>query len=329
MTQHTQSGQSGRELPVAIGIDFGGTKLLGALVDSTGKILDETRVPTPYDGNELLRAIVELVRILEGRNDVTAIGVGAGAAGLVNRWGELVYGPNLGGLARLEIEKELSRELPGRSIQVENDNTCATWGEVQLGAGRGASEAIFVGLGTGIGGGFVSRGQPALGTHGFAGEIGHMCIVVGGVGCVCNKRGCWEAYASGRALGRLGREAAASGRGHRILELAGAVDDVRGEHVTKAAREGDIGAQRVMDEFAGWVALGLQNLITVLDPELVILGGGMSADFDLFLPQMEQHLNSVLYAADFRPRVPVKIAELGQHAGVIGAAMMVHNSVQL
>jgi glucokinase len=311
---------------VAIGIDFGGTKMLGAVVDADGRIVDETRIPTPYEGEELIRSLAELVQILESRNEVTAVGVGVGAAGLVNRAGELVYGPNVGGVSSLPIEKSLHERLPGRSIRVENDNTCATWGEVQFGAGRGANEAIFVGLGTGIGGGFVSGGAPALGTHGFAAEIGHMTIDVDGADCVCNKRGCWEAYASGRALGRLGREAVAAGRGHRILEIAGAVDDVRGEHVTKAARAGDKGAETVMREFAGWVAVGLDNLITILDPELVILGGGMSAEFDLFLPQMEEQLYASMYAGAHRRRVPIRVAELGQHAGVIGAAMMAHNA---
>lgn len=301
--------------------------MLGALVDSSGAILDEQQVPTPYDGNELLRSLTELVEILEGRAGVQAIGVGVGAAGLVNRSGELVYGPNVGGVSNLSIEKSLSDRLPGYVIRVENDNTCATWGEVQFGAGRGAQEAIFVGLGTGIGGGFVSGGKPALGHNGFAGEIGHMTISVGGEACVCTKLGCWEAYASGRALGRLGREAVVGGHGHRILEIAGAVDDVRGEHVTKAAREGDVDALAVMHEFARWVAVGLDNLITVLDPELVIIGGGMSGEFDLFLPQMRSYLYRVMYAAQFRPQVPIRVAELGARAGVIGAAMMVHHAV--
>jgi glucokinase len=310
----------------AIGIDFGGTKMLGALVDSSGKILEEHRVPTPYDGQELIHSMLELVRVLEERAGALAMGVGVGAAGLVNRQGEYVFGPNVGGVSSLHIEKLLLDSLPNHIVRVENDNTCATWGEVRFGAGRGAKEAIFVGLGTGIGGGFVARSEPALGHNGFAAEIGHMTISVGGVDCVCGKQGCWEAYASGRALGRLGREAVAAGRGHRILEIAGAVDDVRGEHVTKAAREGDAGARAVMDDFARWVAIGLDNLITILDPELVIIGGGMSAEFDLFLSQMQTQLYALMYAGDHRPRVPVVVAELGARAGVIGAAMMVHDA---
>jgi glucokinase len=311
----------------AIGIDFGGTKMLGALIDGSGNILETDRVPTPYDANELLMSMSDLVITLEKRAGVQASGVGVGAAGLVNRNGELVFGPNVGGVTRVKIQTSLEEKLPSHIIRVENDNTCATWGEVRFGAGRGAQEAIFVGLGTGIGGGFVSMGEPALGYNGFAAEIGHMTVSVDGVDCVCGKRGCWEAYASGRALGRLGREAAASGRGHRILEIAGAVDDVRGEHVTKAAREGDRGAKVVMDEFARWVAVGLDNLITILDPELVVMGGGMSAEFDLFLPQMQKQLKELMYAGAHRPDVPIKGAELGERAGVIGAAMMVHDAL--
>jgi glucokinase len=309
---------------LAVGIDFGGTKMLGALVDREGRVLTDHSVPTPYDDRELLDAIRSLVTTLEEKSGVCSIGVGVGAAGLVGRDGVLYFGPNVGRVNNVAIRSRLAEMLPGRIIQVENDNTCATWAECLFGAGRGVREMVFVGLGTGIGTGNVVEGRLARGQHGFAAEGGHMTVAAHGIDCVCGKRGCWEAYASGRAVGRMGREAAAAGKAPRILELAGSIDDIRGEHVTRAAREGDAGAKEVMDQLAWWLGLGITNLIAVLDPERVVIGGGMSGDADLYLDATHKFIDEMLFGAEHRPKVPVVAAELGAHAGAIGAAMLIY-----
>ncbi len=315
---------------IAVGVDFGGTKMLGAAVTPAGEVLVDERVPTPYDPAELLASIVSLVESLEARVKTRAVAVGIGAAGLVDRGGHYRFGPNVGGVRSLDMVTELSVRLGNRFIYVDNDNTCATWGECVLGAGKGVSEALFVGLGTGIGGGIVSDGALFRGANGFSAEFGHMTIVADGTECVCGKRGCWEAYASGRALGRLGREAAMVGTAHRSLELAGAVDDIRGEHVTRAAREGDREARAIMDEFAHWLAIGLANVIAILDPEIAVVGGGMSSESDLYFPQTQDFLANEIFGVGSRPEVPVVVATLGVRAGVTGAALLaLHNLHQV
>ncbi|MEA3020031.1 MAG: glucokinase, partial [Actinomycetota bacterium] len=217
-----------------VGIDVGGTKVLGVVADAAGTVLAEHRVPTPPDGEQLIATMVELVaRLRASHPDVTA--VGAGVPGLVDRDAVLRFAPNLPGIVELAVGARLAGAT-GLPVRVDNDNTCALWGEHLLGAARDRTDVVLVGLGTGIGGGLLLDGRLARGTHGFAGEIGHMVVARGGIACVCGRHGCWEQYASGTALGRLGRESGAA----RIVELAGGlVDDVRGEHVTAAATEGD------------------------------------------------------------------------------------------
>jgi glucokinase len=313
----------------AVGIDFGGTKMLGAVVDADGRVLIDHRIPTPYNGPELLDAISELVMVLEEKVGSTSLGVGVGAAGLVDSQGVLRYAPNVGRLADLDIIAGLNDRLPGRTICVENDNSCATWAEFVLGAGQGVQDMVFVGLGTGIGGGLVSKGRLNGGGHGFAGEAGHMTVEADGIDCVCGKVGCWEAYASGRALGRMGREAATAGRAHAILELAGAIDDIRGEHVTAAARASDAAALAIMDQWAWWIAVGVANLIAILDPELVIVGGGMAGESDLYFQATHAYIDQMVFGGRNRPGVPVVAAQLGPQSGAIGAAMLVHDHLNL
>lgn len=305
-----------------IGIDFGGTKMLGAAIESSGTVLTLDRVPTPYQLEELVAAIVALSHKLERTMGASARGLGVGAAGLVDREGGYHFGPNVGQIEAVEMISLLRQAFPGRKVTVVNDNTAACYAEWQLGAGRGCADLVFVGLGTGIGGGIVSRGQLMQGAHGFSAEFGHMTVVANGVACVCGKQGCWEAYASGRAMGRLGREAAASGKAHRLLEIAGAIADVRGEHVTAAAREGDEGARSVLDEFSRWLGLGITNVVALLDPERVIIGGGMSKESELFLPATVAQVDETLFGRGRRPVVPLLAATLGERAGVIGAGLL-------
>src|SRR5206468_11187 len=202
----------------------------------------------PRGADALFDAMVGVITEVRAHaGEIEAIGVGV--PGLVDRDGRLAVGPNLPGIANLSIRDELHARtrLP---VAVDNDATCATWAEVKLGAAKGASEAFMVTLGTGIGGGVVSQGVLQRGANGFAGEPGHMVVDPKGPPCPCGRRGCWERFASGSGLARLAREAAEAGRGHRLVELAGGdVEGVRGEHVTRAAMEGDVEALEVFREF--------------------------------------------------------------------------------
>lgn len=310
------------------GIDVGGTKVLGVLVDPAepAVVLDEARVPTPDGQVAVLDAMAEVVRQLADRLGAGPAGgvaaVGVGIAGLVNRAGILRIGPNLPGLRGVRIGDELDRRL-GLPIRIDNDATCAAWGEHLAGAARGVADAVCVTLGTGIGAGIVADDELVRGVHGFGGEAGHMVVDPRGPLCPCGRRGCWERFASGSGLGWLGREAAEAGRFRRGVELAGNVaESVRGEHVTQAAAEGDDEALAVLRTFAGWVALGIGNLVTVLDCSLVVIGGGLVEAGDLLLDPVREAFPSRVMAPEERTDVRIVAAELGERAGAIGAALL-------
>ena len=310
---------------ITIGLDLGGTKCLGVVVDGGGTIVDELRVPTPR-GSEAIVAVLEDVasQLMARRPPVS--GVGVGVPGLVDAGGELRFAPNLPGVVDLPLATPLTERL-GVPVVVENDASCAGWGEREAGAGRGRDHVLLVTLGTGIGGGIILGGRLFRGHHGFAGEIGHMVVDPHGPPCVCGQRGCWERFASGSGLGRLAREASVAGRADRIVALAGGdPEDVRGEHVTAAAGEGDAEALAVMADFGWWVALGLANLANAFDPELFVLGGGLVEAGEVLLAPVRKAFDELLDGADHRPETGIVAAELGEHAGAIGAALLARPS---
>ena len=284
-----------------------------------GAVVEERRVPTPVGEGPVLDALAEVVSaVADGGVD----GVGVGVPGLVDRDGVLRFAPNLPGVHDFPIKAELEARL-GVEVRVDNDATCAAWGERQLGAARGYDDVLLATLGTGIGGGIVAGGRLLRGTNGFAGEIGHMVVDPDGPECPCGQRGCWERFASGGGLGRLGQRAALDGRAAAVLALAdGDPAGVRGEHVTAAAATGDAEAQAVLVDFAWWVALGLANLANVLDPQAFVLGGGLIEAGELLLAPVRTAFAELLTGAAYRPEVAIVPATLGEHAGAIGAACL-------
>jgi glucokinase len=253
--------------------------------------------------------------------------VGVGVPGLVDREGTLRVAPNLAGVRTLDVGARLRAALDV-PIAVDNDATCAAWGEHTAGASRGADHSVLVTLGTGIGGGIVVNGRIERGYNGFAGEAGHMVVDPDGVPCPCGRRGCWERYASGSGLGRLGRDAALGDRAPVLVELAGGDPEaVRGEHVTAAAQAGDPAALGIVDTFGWWVALGIANLVNVLDPEVVVVGGGMIEVGDLLLQPVRRAYRELVMAHDQRPPVAIVAAALGEHAGAVGAGLLAHETL--
>ena len=316
-----------------IGVDIGGTKCLGVVVDGAGQVVAEHRLATPRTGPDLVSAVGAVVAELRPVAAATAAGqghggrpllVGIGAPGLVDGDGTLRFAPNLPGVVELALRDRLTAgPLADAVVVVDNDANCATWAESVMGAGVGGRDVLMATIGTGIGGGRVSDGRLQRGHHGFAGEIGHMMVDPNGPRCPCGKQGCWERYASGSGLGWMGREAAQAGVGSRMAELAGGDPEaVRGEHVTVAAAEGDEDARLVMARFAWWLALGLANLANALDPELIVLGGGMVESGAVVLDPAREAFASLLEGAGHRPVVPLVAAVLGERAGAIGAALL-------
>ena len=309
----------------AMGIDIGGTKILGVVCDpTTGDVSSEFRLPTPKAPADLPTRITEVAQhLLDSHGDVETIGVGL--PGLVDRSGVLRYGPNVPGVLALNmadlLEKEV--ELP---VSGHNDGTCTAIAEHRLGAAKGYSDAVVVAQGTGIGGGLIINNQPVLGANGFAGEPGHMQSVYGGKICACGIAGCWEAYASGTGLGRIAQEYLASNRDSRIVELVdGVLDHVRGEHVSAALDQSDEAAIEIMRQFVVWTTAGIASLISLLDPGVVVLGGGLSSLSQGFVGEVEDGLPRFLMGAAYRPATPVVSARLGSESGAIGAAISGHD----
>jgi glucokinase len=313
-----------------IGIDVGGTKVLGVVVDPAdpATVLHERRVPTPPGGEGLLDVLAGVVRDLTTEvGDIAAAGVGV--PGLVDREGVLRAGAHLQRVAFLPIGAGL-RERTGIAVAVDNDANCHALAEHRGGAAQGIDEVIVVALGTGIGAGQITEGRLVRGANGFAGEPGHMVVDPNGPPCPCGQRGCWERFASGSGLARLARDAALGGRLAAAVELAGGdAELVRGEHVTATARQGDADALAVLDQLADWIAVGLANLVNIFDPELVVIGGGLVDAADLVLPRAQAHVHDRVLAGDRRPLVPIVPAVLGEHAGAIGAALLAAEAVTL
>ena len=301
----------------AAGIEFGGTKLLGVVTDHDGNVLMEAREPTPYGPDELVDAVVELADELRPFDTI-----GIGAAGLVSREGELVYAPNVGNIENLALSARLEEKL-GHPVQVVNDAACAAIAEVRFGVARGLSEVAVVTLGTGIGGAFVIDGDLHLGRNGFSGEPGHMIVDPKGPVCVCGQRGCWERYASGAGFHYLTSLHLDRGDTPSLLVRAGGDrSTVTGSFVDDAARDGDTGALAIYEDFAFWLAVGIVNLSNLIDPEAVVLGGGMVAQADLFIDRTRELVHEMRYADHVRPPLRVEIATLGPRAGAIGAALV-------
>ena len=308
--------------PPAIGVDVGGTKVAAGVITPSGQVLDTASRPTPASSARGIEdAVVGVVEELAARSGPPA-GVGVGAAGWFDRSGEVVlFAPHLA-LRDEPLRARLAGRL-GEPLWVGNDAEAAVWAEHRFGAARGAELAVMVTLGTGIGGGIVHGGRLLRGAHGVAGEWGHARVVPDGRPCPCGNRGCWEQYASGTALAASARAAVARApaAAAALLERAGgAPERLTGEHVADAAAAGDALATRLITDVGTWLGQGLADLAAVLDPDVVVVGGGMSRLGELLLGPARARLRQSLPGRGFRPAPKVVLAALGPAAGLVGAA---------
>jgi glucokinase len=306
--------------PLAVGIDVGGTKIAGLLVDvpGGGRVVDRLVVETPAESAErTVEAIVEVARKLGSAQGAAAVGVGA--AGLVDRRGVMRFAPNVA-WRDLPLAQRLGDEI-GLPVVVDNDANAAAWGEFRLGAGREHPDMLLVTVGTGIGGGILSGGKLLRGAHGLAAEIGHIIVEPGGPVCGCGNRGCWEQVASGRAIERLGREAAADHPDSLIGRMAGGDPrTVTGPAVTEAARQGDVVARAILELVGRRLGEGIAGLVNILDPDLVVVGGGAAQAGDLLLEPARRAYREAVEGFEHRPEVGIVPAALGNEAGAVGAA---------
>ena len=307
-------------MALAIGVDIGGSKVAAGVVDDAGNVIDRERRETP--GNDVAATesvIVEVVRSLSGRHDVTAVGIGA-AGWIANDHNTVLFSPHLAW--RNEPLRDALAERIGAPLIVSNDANAAAWAEYRFGVAQGQSVVVCVTLGTGIGGGLVLDGSMYRGAYGVACEYGHMTLVPDGHRCACGNRGCWEMYASGRALARDARELAAESpvAAAAMIELAGSVDELTGPVVTAAAGAGDPAALSICTTMGRWLGRGLANLAAVLDPSMFVIGGGVSAAGDILVRPAREEFAHTLTGRGFRPTAAVELAALGPDAGLVGAA---------
>ncbi|MEO0066948.1 MAG: hypothetical protein RJB63_73 [Actinomycetota bacterium] len=307
----------------AIGIDIGGTKIAGALVDAHGQIVLEERVPSPAgDPDAMVDAVVGLIERLSEGHEV--IGAGVAAAGFIDAdQSTIIYAPNISWRNepfKAKLEAKLS--IP---VIIENDANAAGWAEYRYGAGRGYKHMIMLTIGTGVGGAIIADSHMLRGGFGIAGELGHLRVVPNGRACGCGQNGCLESYASGSALLRAAKELAASNdpSGKRLREIEAEAGQLTGLEVYKAILENDEGALRILRELGAWLGQAIGSLVAVLDPEVVVIGGGVSAAGDLLLDPIREAYLAHLPARGYRPELKITTAEFVNDAGVVGAADLV------
>ena len=305
-----------------IGIDVGGTKVLGGVVDESGKILIDARRDTPREGGSALtQTIADVARELMASYSVESVGISA--AGFVSSDRKTMLAtPNIAGWNGVDLDAQLTALL-GLPVVIENDANAAAWGEAAFGAGRGHDHLLIVTVGTGIGGGIVVNGNLYRGGFGTAAEIGHMRVVPEGHLCGCGARGCFEQYASGSALMRHAREAisATPELARNLLALGnGTLDGLTGKHITEAAQSGDPVALAAFNTTAHFLGAGIASLCVILDPTRVVIGGGVVEAGEILLAPTRESMTRHMPFAGKHPDPDIVPAELGNEAGLVGVA---------
>jgi glucokinase len=290
---------------VCVGVDVGGTKIVAGVVGDDGRVLDREHRDTPVrtSAPEVVEdLIVDAVTALQARHDVGSVGIAA--AGFVDAAGARVrFAPHLAW--RDEPLRDRLGQRLDLPVLVANDANAALWAEHRFGAAAGVTDVVMVTLGTGIGGALLLDGRLHAGRNGMAGEFGHMRVVPDGRPCECGHTGCWEQYCSGKALARFAREAGSSAVGPAITVGAG-----RGETVALGA----------FAEVGRWLGVGVADLVAAFDPDLVLVGGGVSAAGDLLLVPARRTFAETLVGRGHRTEPPILGAALGPLAGLVGAA---------
>ena len=313
--------------PLVVGVDVGGSKVLAAEVAADGTVVTTARRVTP--GRLVEAALVEDaldLAVADVANGRAIAAVGVAAAGFVDAAGERVmFAPHLPW--REEPVRARLADRWGTRVVLDNDANCTARAELAYGSARGASDAVVVTMGTGIGGAVVVGGQVQRGRNGMAGEFGHAQVVPEGQPCECGHRGCWEQYSSGNALVRLAR--ARIGHEPTLLDelCGGDPATLTGPMITRAAEDGDLVARQAFASVGEWLGVGLANLVAALDPEVLVVGGGVSAAGDRLLEPARAALRRALVGAPHRVVPPVRRARFGPEAGAVGAALLARSAL--
>jgi glucokinase len=307
---------------LTIGIDIGGTKISAGVVDSSGNLIDSSKCSTPAEGGkDLISSVVNLVKELNKKHEIKGIGISI-AALISSDYGTIVGAPNIANLSKLNFANEIKEEfkLP---IIIENDANAAMWAEFKFGSAKGLSPVMFFIIGTGVGGGLVIDGKLFKGANGIGAEFGHMCVVPNGLLCGCGSKGCIEQYASGGALIRYANEALLANPDKSEEVLSFGEGKLSGTALTKAAKAGNELALAAFSKQADWLGLACASYSLIIDPQAIIIGGGVVDAGELFLAPVRAAMRKYMPFAE--SHVPPKIiaAKFGNDAGLIGAADLV------
>ncbi|MCI9111336.1 MAG: ROK family protein [Eubacterium sp.] len=309
-----------------IGIDLGGTNIVASVVNEDYRILGTGKTPTstPRSADEIFDDIAAMCREAMDKagvtiNDISSIGMGT--PGTVNGEGVIEFANNLGfnNVPARDMLKERLGDLP---VFIANDANCAALGEAYAGCGNGSKNFVAVTLGTGVGSGIIVDGKIVTGVNFAGGECGHMVIMVDGEACTCGRRGCWEAYASATALIRQTKEAMEKYPDSVMHELAKAEGKVSGRTAFDAMRKGDIAGIEVVDNYIKYVACGLIDIVNALQPEIICVGGGICNEGDTLMTPLKRFVQAERYSIHSKIQTKIMKAELGNDAGVIGAALL-------
>jgi glucokinase len=302
----------------SIGVDIGGTSIKTGVVEETGTIILQSETPTGEDRAEsITNVIISQIEKIRSESGQTGTPVGVGVPGIVTPGGDILSFANIHSLENHPLGKILSDRF-GTDIFIDNDANCAAAGELLFGAAKGARHCILVTLGTGIGAGIIIDGKIYQGVRGGAGEAGHMIISPGGRICGCGNRGCWEAYGSASAMVRYAAELLKNEGRSSMLGVP--AESLNAKIIEQAAKEGDSIAEKAFNETAEYIGIGVANLLNIFDPDIILIGGGLSQSGEFLLGKVRTAAYSL--ANSTARKAPIEKAALGNSAGIIGASSL-------
>lgn len=308
-------------MSLAIGVDLGGTKIAAGVVNEQGKIIDQLVAPTPKDSTaSVIGELAKTIQSLATKHNVLDVCVAAPGFVDASRT-EVLFTANLP-MRNVKLKDELEK-ITNLNVVIENDANAAAWAEYKFGAATGSENAVMLTIGTGLGGGIVINGDLVRGAFGVAAEVGHMTLVPQGLQCGCGLQGCWEQYSSGSALLRTARKLAQKYRDEAEILLSigdRTPEGVEGVHITLAAEKGCPIALRAFSEIGKALGSGMATLAALLDPQVFVIGGGVSQGASYFMDAATESFMKNLTARDYRPLAEIRLAEMGNDAGLIGAA---------
>ncbi len=305
-----------------IGVDLGGTNIAVGLVEKDGRLLLKKSVKTNSEKgfDFIMRTIAETILSMLQENDILldeVEGIGIGSPGCIDsRNGVVIYSNNIK-MENSPMAKTLHCYLD-KPVFISNDANCAALGESVAGAAKGLSDVVLITLGTGIGSGVILNNRIFDGSNGTAPELGHTAIKVGGEKCSCGRKGCWETYASATSLIRQIKDEIL----HHPDSIMSKAAEIDGKIAFDAAKQGDLVGETVVKKYLTYVAEGIVNAVNIFRPEVVLIGGGISHAGDYILEPIQRHVNEQSFGCKHVKPPRIKLASLGNDAGIIGAAML-------